>query len=91
MEPVSGCQSAGSSQTADPFAPVVFWFYDTPPNGGTPVASAVFCKPAIAAYAIEAAVDGATGLLVDVNVVGSIDSNSNNVTGGSFAGKAFNG
>lgn len=86
VEPVPQCSSG---QIADPFAPVFFWFYNAPSTGGTPVASAVLCKPTIAAYAVEAAVDSATQLLLSVNVTGNV--NSNNVTGESFAGKAFNG
>jgi len=93
VEPVPGCvpQSAGGAPPDKPFAPVLFWFFNSPQNSGTPVASVVFCSPSIVAYNVVAAVDGATGLLDSVNATGRVDISSNNVTGGGFAGKAFNG
>lgn len=88
--PVQGCSSDTGGSNAPPFAPVLFWFFITP-QGGTPLASVVFCTPSIAAYTVNATVDGATGLLAGVNVTGGVDAASNNVTGGTLAGKAFNG
>ena len=90
VKPAACSQSSSDNSTSNAFSPVLFWFYTVPQNG-TPIATAVICKPAIAAYEVKAVMDSATGLLVDVSVTGNVDANSNNVTGGNFDGKAFNG
>lgn len=79
----------GGTSSLEPFAPVFFWFYTILQSG--PQARGIFCNPQIETHNIEVTVDGATNLLTNVIDQGKLDLNANNVTSGSFAGKAFNG
>jgi len=91
VQALTGCSTKGDgAQTQAPFAPAFFWFY-TDNQVGTPIARGIFCFPSIEAHIVEATVDGATTLLTNVTSITTLDANGNNVTGGSFAGKAFNG
>lgn len=90
VQPLTTCSLNGDGHVPlAPFTPVFFWFYTNLPSG--PQARSIFCAPAIQAHTVEVILDGATGLLVNVTKIGDIDSNSNNVTSGAFAGNTFNG
>ncbi|KIJ47903.1 hypothetical protein M422DRAFT_778028 [Sphaerobolus stellatus SS14] len=92
VEALTGCSpTGGGTQFEAPFAPAFFWFYAVRQSTGQPDARGIFCFPKIEAHDVTVTVDGATSLLVSVNSTGTVDSNSNNVTSGGFAGKAFNG
>ncbi|KAF8530066.1 hypothetical protein BU17DRAFT_78609 [Hysterangium stoloniferum] len=90
VEALTNCTLNGQPvQNELSFAPSFFWFYTVSRNG--PASQAVVCAPTISAHQVKATVDGTTGLLVSVNATSDIQPSTNNVTGGSLAGKAFNG
>ncbi|THH32743.1 hypothetical protein EUX98_g1425 [Antrodiella citrinella] len=72
------------------FLPVMFWFFHTQDNTGTPQAKAVICAPTIELFNVQAQVDLNNGSLSSVTILSNYTA-PNNVTGGDLDGKAFNG
>jgi hypothetical protein len=92
--PVEKCVIHGSSSENDPaLQPVLLWFVTQ--DSGTPRVASVFCKPSIEVQIVQANVTVANATVVGGNVIGvkavSSYTDTNNVTQGDFAGKAFNG
>ncbi|KAF9267207.1 hypothetical protein L218DRAFT_955685 [Marasmius fiardii PR-910] len=72
------------------FRPVMFWYFHQNERDGTPEARTVFCAPFIKAFNVQATTSLNNGSLTNVTGLGEY-APSNNVMGGEFAGKAFNG
>ncbi|KAL0576640.1 hypothetical protein V5O48_005340 [Marasmius crinis-equi] len=72
------------------FRPVMFWYFHLNTRDSKPEARTVFCAPTIRAFNVEATASLNNGSLTDVTQ-GDEYIQSNNVTQGDFAGKAFNG
>lgn len=93
VQAITNCTtSGGDAGTVSPeFAPVLFWFYTIGSGTGQVLTRSVFCDISLRTAAVEVTVDGTTGLLTQLNEIGDVASNGNNVTSGPFSGHAFNG
>ncbi|GJJ13001.1 hypothetical protein Clacol_007250 [Clathrus columnatus] len=89
VQAITDC--AGGDTDSPEFAPALFWFYTVGSGTGQLLARAVFCDISLKTAAVETTVDGKTGLLTDLNVIGEVGFDSNNITSGAFSGNAFNG
>ncbi|KAH7923217.1 hypothetical protein BV22DRAFT_1113507 [Leucogyrophana mollusca] len=82
----ANCAAAGQDIA---FQPVMFWFFHLN-TSNEPEAAAVFCRPTIGVFNIEAAMNLNDGSLGNVTVFSSYVP-SNNVTGSPLNGQAYNG
>ncbi|KAH8105256.1 hypothetical protein BXZ70DRAFT_1043109 [Cristinia sonorae] len=79
-----------AADTTEEFLPVMFWFFHLKDGTNTPQAKACICSPTINVFNVEAKVNLNNGSLADVKIL-SAYTTPNNVTGGTQAGRAFNG
>ncbi|KAJ7087859.1 hypothetical protein C8R44DRAFT_29543 [Mycena epipterygia] len=72
------------------FQQVMFWFFHRKDNDiQTPQAASVFCNPTIGAFDVMANMDLSNSSIVGITPLDNVTT-SNNVTGGTLNGQAFN-
>ncbi|KAJ7087860.1 hypothetical protein C8R44DRAFT_820004 [Mycena epipterygia] len=72
------------------FQPVMFWFFHRKNDDiQTPQAASVFCNPTIGAFNVMAEMDLSNSSIVGITPLDNVTT-SNNVTGGTLNGRAFN-